>query len=169
MFLKECPDDIHSNLIENAIKYTPEGGTITVRAAGTDASVNLCVEDNGIGIDAADLPRIFDRFYRVDKARARKSGGNGIGLARQVPRRAIRRQIKAERGRPRLHPDLPALPAITSYRESPSVCLSGFFIILPSKVRDFSCPCISPTVNIFRVLDWVANNQFTFCFQTRMP
>ena len=75
-----CGQIVH-NLIENAIKYTPEGGTITVRAAGTDASVNLCVEDNGIGIAAADLPRIFDRFYRVDKARARKSGGNGIGLS----------------------------------------------------------------------------------------
>ena len=75
-----CGQIVH-NLIENAIKYTPEGGTITVRAAGNDASVSLQVEDNGIGIAAADLPRIFDRFYRVDKARARKSGGNGIGLS----------------------------------------------------------------------------------------
>lgn len=75
-----CGQIVH-NLIENAIKYTPEGGTITVRTSGTDTGIKLCVEDNGIGIAAADLPRIFDRFYRVDKARARKSGGNGIGLS----------------------------------------------------------------------------------------
>ena len=76
--------NIGNNLIENAIKYTPEGGTITVRAAGNDASVSLKVEDNGIGIAAADLPRIFDRFYRADPSRTKavgSVGGTGLGLS----------------------------------------------------------------------------------------
>ena len=69
------------NLTENAIKYTPEGGTIHLRSRQVADHLELTVTDNGIGIGPADLPRIFDRFYRVDKARARKSGGNGIGLS----------------------------------------------------------------------------------------
>lgn len=69
------------NLTENAIKYTQEGGTIHIRSQQVADHLELTVSDNGIGIAPADLPRIFDRFYRVDKARARKSGGNGIGLS----------------------------------------------------------------------------------------
>jgi len=69
------------NLTENAIKYTPEGGTIHLKSRQVADHLELTVADNGIGIGPADLPRIFDRFYRVDKARARKSGGNGIGLS----------------------------------------------------------------------------------------
>lgn len=69
------------NLTENAIKYTPEGGTIHLKSRQVADHLELTVTDNGIGIGPADLPRIFDRFYRVDKARARKSGGNGIGLS----------------------------------------------------------------------------------------
>ena len=69
------------NLIENAIKYTPEGGRIALSCTEAGQDIQLAVEDNGIGIAREDLPRIFDRFYRVDKARARASGGNGIGLA----------------------------------------------------------------------------------------
>lgn len=72
---------ILQNLIDNAIKYTSEGGTITVGCREEKDAILFSVADNGIGIDAQHLPFIFDRFYRVDKARARKSGGNGIGLA----------------------------------------------------------------------------------------
>ncbi len=69
------------NLLDNAIKYTPEGGEIRLTAERV-ASLVLChVSDTGIGIQKKDLPRIFERFYRVDKARSRQSGGTGLGLA----------------------------------------------------------------------------------------
>lgn len=77
----ELFNQIIYNLTENAVKYTPEGGTILVRSEKDGDKVKITVKDNGIGISPSDLPRIFDRFYRVDKARARKSGGNGIGLS----------------------------------------------------------------------------------------
>ncbi len=70
-----------SNLVDNAIKYTPDGGAIRVSAEGNDASVVIDVADNGIGIPEADLPRVFERFYRVDKSRSRDMGGTGLGLA----------------------------------------------------------------------------------------
>ncbi|MBA4549435.1 PAS domain S-box protein [Thermoactinomyces intermedius] len=69
------------NLLSNAMNYTPRGGCITVRATGDDKEWTLVVRDTGIGIPAEDLPRIFERFYRVDKARSRDSGGTGLGLA----------------------------------------------------------------------------------------
>jgi two-component system phosphate regulon sensor histidine kinase PhoR len=70
------------NLVDNAVKYTPEGGTVTVTArAGGDGIVEIAVADTGIGIPAADLPLITERFYRVDKARSRELGGTGLGLA----------------------------------------------------------------------------------------
>lgn len=69
------------NLIDNAIKYTPAGGTIRLACAENDGQIEITVADNGIGIPQDALPRIFDRFYRVDKARDRASGGNGIGLS----------------------------------------------------------------------------------------
>jgi two-component system, OmpR family, sensor kinase len=69
------------NLVDNAIKYTPPGGTVRVSLSKADGSAEVVVADNGIGIPAEDLPRIFDRFYRVDKARSRSQGGSGLGLS----------------------------------------------------------------------------------------
>ena len=72
---------VMDNLVDNAIKYTPNGGRITVRWSATAETVSFEVEDTGVGIPAADLPRVFERFYRVDKARSRSVGGTGLGLA----------------------------------------------------------------------------------------
>lgn len=69
------------NLMNNAIKYSPDGGVITCRLLETHNNVILSVTDQGLGIPRADIPRIFDRFYRVDKARSRAQGGTGLGLA----------------------------------------------------------------------------------------
>ncbi|MCF7522739.1 cell wall metabolism sensor histidine kinase WalK [Levilactobacillus brevis] len=69
------------NLMNNAIKYSPDGGVVTARLLETHNNVILSVSDQGLGIPRADIPRIFDRFYRVDKARSRAQGGTGLGLA----------------------------------------------------------------------------------------
>ena len=69
------------NLIDNAVKYTPEGGTVGARANLVDSNMKLEIFDTGIGIPKDNLPRIFERFYRVDKTRSRKLGGTGLGLS----------------------------------------------------------------------------------------
>lgn len=69
------------NLLSNAVKYTPQGGNINIDLSETDKSVTLSIQDNGIGIPSEELPFIFERFYRADKSRNRKTGGTGIGLA----------------------------------------------------------------------------------------
>lgn len=69
------------NLIDNAIKYTPRGGTVTVRTYTNEKNVCIEFEDTGIGIPKEHLPRLFERFYRVDKGRSRALGGTGLGLA----------------------------------------------------------------------------------------
>ena len=77
-------DEIHQviyNLTDNAVKYTPAGGAAQVKLWKTEKEVVLRVSDNGNGIPEEDLPRIFERFYRVDKARSRAAGGTGLGLA----------------------------------------------------------------------------------------
>ena len=90
----DCPDDLPSvdgdrerieqvimNIVSNAIKYTADGGIISMTAGTTGKYVYVKVSDNGVGIPEKDLPRLFERFYRVDKARSRESGGTGLGLS----------------------------------------------------------------------------------------
>lgn len=77
-------DELHQiiyNLVDNAIKYSGTGGRAQVMLSHDGAAVTLVVEDNGVGIPEEDLPKVFDRFYRVDKARSRAAGGTGLGLA----------------------------------------------------------------------------------------
>ncbi|HLW67933.1 MAG TPA: ATP-binding protein [Gemmataceae bacterium] len=77
----EALSQILDNLVDNGIKYTPGGGHIRVRWYGRGDEICIEVEDTGIGIPEEDMPRIFERFYRVDKARSRELGGTGLGLA----------------------------------------------------------------------------------------
>jgi signal transduction histidine kinase len=91
--LEPCPEivEVHgdrqnlsqlcNNLIDNAIKYTPEGGLIVVKLRKEANEVVLIVEDNGIGISPQYQERVFERFYRVDKARSQSLGGTGLGLS----------------------------------------------------------------------------------------
>jgi signal transduction histidine kinase len=69
------------NLLDNAIKYTPSGGNVTVKVFSQENKAVTEVADNGIGIPRESMPRVFDRFFRVDKARSRELGGAGLGLA----------------------------------------------------------------------------------------
>ncbi len=69
------------NLLDNAVKFTPEGGRITLSARAAEGRVTIAVADTGIGIAPADLGRVFERFYRVDRSRDRREGGTGLGLA----------------------------------------------------------------------------------------
>ena len=77
-------DDLYQvlfNLVENAIKYNVENGWVRVALSREESRVVILVEDSGIGIPEEDMPKIFDRFYRVDKARSREAGGTGLGLS----------------------------------------------------------------------------------------
>jgi len=82
-YILATEDDVYQivlNLAENGIKYNVEGGTLTIRLVLDGDRVQLTLEDTGIGIPEEDIPHIFDRFYRVDKARSRAQGGSGLGL-----------------------------------------------------------------------------------------
>ena len=93
------------NLLDNAIKYTPAGGRVDIRAEESGDLLTVEVADTGIGIMSQDLPRVFERFYRVDKARSRQSGGTGLGPRyRETHRGNARRQRdRAKRVRARHH------------------------------------------------------------------
>src|SRR6185437_3331646 len=69
------------NLLANAVKFNRTGGTVRVETARKDGEISITVADTGVGIPSSDLPRIFERFYRVDKARSRQVGGTGLGLS----------------------------------------------------------------------------------------
>jgi signal transduction histidine kinase len=81
-------EQILTNLLSNGLRYTPQGGTIWVGVEGKGPEVSVTVRDSGPGIPEESLPFVFERFYRVDKARARVEGGSGLGLAiaRQLAR-----------------------------------------------------------------------------------
>ena len=70
-----------SNLVDNAVKYSEKGDKVTVRVSPGDAAIDISVSDEGIGIPQSDIDRIFERFYRVDRARSRGTGGTGLGLS----------------------------------------------------------------------------------------
>jgi signal transduction histidine kinase len=74
-------EQILCNLIDNAVKFNCPGGSVTVTATETAGRVTIHVEDTGTGIAASDLPRVFERLYRADKSRSRKTEGTGLGLA----------------------------------------------------------------------------------------
>ncbi len=74
-------EQVLHNLLENAVKFTEAGGSILLRASARNGDMEVRVEDSGQGIPPADLPHIFERFYRADKARSREQGGTGLGLS----------------------------------------------------------------------------------------
>src|SRR5207302_1537590 len=92
----EAVSQILSNLLDNAVKYTHPGGRITVGARSLEGFVEVFVRDTGIGIPPEDLPRLFERFYRVDKARSREMGGTGLGLS------IVKHLVGAQNGTARL-------------------------------------------------------------------
>ena len=85
---RERIEQVFINLLSNAVKYTPDGGKIDFSAENFENYIKITVKDNGIGIAEKDMPRMFERFYRVDKARSRESGGTGLGLS--IAREIIR-------------------------------------------------------------------------------
>jgi signal transduction histidine kinase len=101
------------NLMDNAIKYTPEGGRIHVSLKEEEGNLVWRVRDNGIGIPAEDQEHIFERFYRVDKARSRETGGTGLGLS------IVRQMVKMHGGTISVHsePDSGSEFVVTFPRE----------------------------------------------------
>ena len=103
--LRGSESELHSvasNLISNAVKYTPSEGTVTIEWRRENGGAQLVVRDTGIGIAPEHLPRLTERFYRVDRARARAKGGSGLGLSivkHGLQRHGGRLEIESEEGR----------------------------------------------------------------------
>ena len=90
------------NLVTNAIRYTPDGGSISVSWHAQGGQATFAVTDSGLGIPAADIPRLTERFYRVDRSRSRDTGGTGLGLAivkHVLQRHDAQLDVKSEEGR----------------------------------------------------------------------
>ena len=99
---KERLKQVIVNLIDNAIKYTKAGGKVSISAIPVDHAVKITVQDSGVGIPEEHLPRIFERFYRVDKERSREAGGTGLGLAivkHIVEAHGSKVEVKSETGK----------------------------------------------------------------------
>ncbi|MCX6606673.1 MAG: ATP-binding protein, partial [Acidobacteria bacterium] len=98
----EAVNQVLTNLIDNALKYSPENGSIVVgvRDLAPLPFTEIFVQDSGIGIPPEDLSRLFERFYRVDKARSRELGGTGLGLA------IVKHLVKAQGGEVRVQSEV---------------------------------------------------------------
>jgi signal transduction histidine kinase len=93
-------EQVLGNLVANAIRHTPPGERVLVRAVRDDGGIHLEVSDTGEGIPPAHLPRLFSRFHRVDKARTRSAGGAGLGLS------IVKALVEAHGGQVRVHSEL---------------------------------------------------------------
>ena len=111
-------EQVFLNLLDNAVKFTPPGGKINIQAQWEKPYVRVEVKDNGVGIPAEHLSRVFERFYRVDRARSREAGGTGLGLA------IVRQIVSAHQGKIEVEsspdagfnfPNFPALPNLIWY------------------------------------------------------
>jgi two-component system phosphate regulon sensor histidine kinase PhoR len=103
--LRGNPEELRSalsNLISNAVRYTPEGGEIEVSWSKREGEPVFAVRDTGIGIEPQHIPRLTERFYRVDRSRSRSTGGTGLGLAivkHVLSRHQARLEVESEPGR----------------------------------------------------------------------
>jgi two-component system phosphate regulon sensor histidine kinase PhoR len=91
--VRDSLGDLVNNLVSNAIRYTPDGGTVTVQVGGTDDHVQLVVSDTGIGIAPDELPRVFDEFFRGEEAKRVFAHGTGLGMA------IVKRVVEMHHGR----------------------------------------------------------------------
>ncbi|MDE2508102.1 MAG: PAS domain-containing sensor histidine kinase, partial [Planctomycetota bacterium] len=123
---EEALRQIVDNLIDNAIKYTPEGGRVEVGCRLAADEIRIEVSDTGIGIPRDELPRVFERFYRVDKARSRELGGTGLGLS------IVKHLTQALEGRVEVESRLGRGSTFTVYLPRPAVAEAGVAAARPA-------------------------------------